>query len=66
MDTLYLLSLRSALRDTLAMPEHEREAHLRGIIDDLDRRIAETQEGQKEVATLRDQLWILGEKWQRR
>lgn len=66
MDSLYLLSLRSALRDVLLMPQQEREEHLRGIIDDLDRRIAETAEEQKEVAMLRDELRILGEKWQRR
>lgn len=50
MDTLYLLSLRSALRDTLAMPEHEREAHLRGIIADLTKRIEESEAIQAELA----------------
>ena len=51
-DRLWLLSFRSALSDSLAMPEHEAHMQLRGLLASVDTLLAQAETTDRELAMM--------------
>ena len=51
-DRLWLLSFRSALSDSLAMPEHEAHMQLRGLLASVDTLLARAAATDRELAMM--------------
>jgi len=51
-DRLWLLTHRSALNDTLAMPEHEAHMQLRGLLASVDTLLAQAEGTEHELAMI--------------
>ena len=51
-DRLWLLTLRSALSDSLAMPEHEAHMQLRGLLASMDTLLAQAAATDRELAMM--------------